>query len=1751
MREPIAIVGIGCRFPGAHGPRAFWRLLRDGVDAIGDIPPGRFEVDRYYDPEPATPGRITTRWGGFLDDADKFDADFFGISPREADRLDPQQRWLMETACEALDDAGARVSHLHGTQTGVFIGMWTNEYEARLFRDPRAIDFYMTVGSGRYSASGRLSYLFGLQGPSLTLDTGCSASLVAVHLACQSLWTGETTLALAGGVNAILEPSVSIAYSQSRMVAPDGRCKFGDARADGYVRSEGAGLVVLKRLSDAVAAGDRVYALIRGSAVNNDGRSSGFLTTPGGAGQEQALRLAYRAAGVSPGAVDYVEAHGTGTRAGDPVEIQAIGAVMGEGRAADAPCRIGSVKTNIGHTESAAGVAGLIKVALALYHGGLPASLQVDELNPEIPWDTLPVMLQRRFEPWPLKSVPRYAGVSSLGIAGTNAHVVLSSADHVMTAPPPVAAASRPHFMALSAHSEPALTARLQQLRHLLTADESDRPRIGDLCWTLAARATHHAHRATLACSSERELIAMVDAILSGEPHAAAVRGVAAGERSNRIVFVFPGQGSQWLGMGRQLLEREPAFRDAIAECDRAIAAETGWSVIEQLRADESCSRLREIDVVQPVLFSVEVALAALWRSWGFEPAAVVGHSMGEVAAAHVAGILSIEQAAQIICRRSRLLLRASGKGAMALVELTIEQAETALRGRDQQLAVAVSNSTRSTVISGDPGALDALLQELEGREVFCRRIKVDVASHSPQMDPLRADLLAALEGLQPSSGAVPICSTVTGEVADGLGFDAHYWVRNLRAPVLFSTAMARLLAAGHDTFIEMSPHPILVPAMQEGIAEAQAAAAIAIGSTLRNEDEQLTVLSNVGALFVRGCDVNFGRIVPPGQMVSLPPYPWQRERYWFDAPSQLDLVTGSTTSVTAVDRHAYIGAPARIADRRGTLVWNFQIDPHTMRNFTGDDAATAHVPAAVCIDAMVAAGRALAAGETVSATDVVFGRPLAVNSPTPAALQMVAELIAPDTYSWRLYSSDGHDWNEHARAQLHLGANVAQAPAPQCDGRAAAELQLPHHQQHELPLYRTHPALLQRALNELASFHTQITHLSGIQRITSRVDLPADISVRVTDGDAIAIGDSTGRECLRLDGVRAGALAAAGAPGNLTNWMFETRWVPSPVPSSDGTLERWVLTGENAALAATLAAELRGRGYTVDLVAAVTAEHVRALVTQHREPLVVVHLVKTDAGDAADTAPAAALSVLATVRAVAACESLSTAPRLWVVTEQAQQVAAGDVIDCAAAPVWGLMRAVAEEHPLVWRGVVDVEIGLPHPDVAALAAAVVAADAEDQIAIRRGQRFALRLARANVPPHPLAVRSNGAYLIAGGLGQLGLQVARWLVDNGARCVALLSRRGLPPRAAWPADAGGQHADAIAAIREMENAGAEVVVAAADVGVRADVDRVCAELERRQWRLSGVFQCAGVSRGQLLAHVEAEDFDAVWRSKVAGSWNLLDATALMPLDCFVMFSSIAALLPFPGQASYAAANAFLDAAAVTARMQGRRVLAIGWGQWADIGMAAELNRRGALSDRRGFNGLAVEQGLNALGRVAGEADRAQLAVMSFNWREWRPGRTVMPLFTDLAAEEQQSIGTDSEAIDLAAQLSGAADEDQRIRVLETFVQAQLASVLKRAAAKIDLTTPMRSMGLDSLMALELRNRIEGGTGLRLPATLVWNHPTVVAQARFLHSKLAPRVVAEALPPAAAEVADDDLEQLLAEIEQLSDEQARRLAVEGQ
>jgi acyl transferase domain-containing protein len=876
--DPVAIVGIGCRFPGASGPDEFWRLLTDGVDAISEVPDDRWSVEELYDRNPAAAGKMNTRWGGFLRDIDRFDAAFFGISPREAMHIDPQQRLLMETTWEALEDAGLAVEKLAGQRVGVFVGMSSCDYgHQQLSHIDDISDGYAITGSALSIGANRLSYLFDFRGPSLVIDTACSSSLLAVYEACHSLHRGDSRIALAGGVNLILSPAVTVGFSKLQAMAPDGRCKAFDARANGFVRGEGAGMIVLKPLATALADRDRIYAVIRGGAVNQDGRTNG-LTAPNGLSQEALLREAFANAGVVSSEIQYVEAHGTGTALGDPIELNALGAVLAAGRSRDARCAVGSVKTNVGHLEAAAGVAGLIKLALSIQHRVIPPSLHFEKPNPYIRFDALPLRVVSSLEPWPNSTEQARGGVSAFGFGGTNVHIVVEE-------PPARVPSGRTHdaasfILPISARSEPALSALVDRYAAML-ADDDCALSLGDLCTSAAVRRNHHDFRLAAVAATRAEMAFKLASFRRGEQPQGAESGRRVGTRRRKVAFVFPGHGSQWVGMGRELAATEPVFANAIEKCAVAISKHVDWSLKAELDAPEERSRLDAVDVIQPVMFALQVALAELWRSWGVKADVVVGHSMGEVAAAYVAGALSLDAAAHVICTRGILAKRASGRGAMAMVELSLERTTELLAPCEGRVGVAACNSPTSTVVSGDTAALEQVLAGLERDGVFWRHVKIDYASHSPHMDALKADLFSRLAGLDPRKTTVPFCSTVTGAPMAGQELGPDYWVRNLREPVMFRNAVDKLLQDGIEVFVEISPHPILLSAIHACLAGAKREG-VALPSLRRQQSERRSLLSTLASLYALGKPVEWSGVFPPGrEHVPMPTYPWQRERFW------------------------------------------------------------------------------------------------------------------------------------------------------------------------------------------------------------------------------------------------------------------------------------------------------------------------------------------------------------------------------------------------------------------------------------------------------------------------------------------------------------------------------------------------------------------------------------------------------------------------------------------------------------------------------------------------------------------------------------------------------------------------------------------------------------------------------------------------------------------------------------------------------
>ncbi|WP_046317455.1 type I polyketide synthase [Mycobacterium sp. UM_Kg1] len=1646
--EPIAIVGIGCRFPGADGPEGFWRLLSGGVDATSDVPADRWDADAFYNPDPSVPGTAVTRRGGFLGQVDQFDFQFFGISPRESAQMDPQQRLLLEVAWEALEDAGQVPDQLAGSRTGVFVGISTNDYGFLRLGQPQLVDAYTGTGNALSIAANRLSYTFDFHGPSMSVDTACSSSLVAVDLACRSLRDGECTMALAAGVNVILSPALAINFSKARVMAPDGRCKTFDADADGYVRGEGAGVVVLKPLSRALEDNDPVYAVIRGSATNSDGRTNGLIA-PSGRAQEDVLTEAFHRAGLPVSAAQYIEAHGTGTAIGDAIEANALGTVLAEGRPAGSRCLVGSVKTNIGHLEAAAGIAGLIKVALSLQHRAIPASLNYTEPNPHILFDSLPLEVAQSLTPWPAAS-RAVAGVSSFGFGGTNAHVVLTEAPQARSSHPDDGAAPRTELLALSARSPEALTALVGEYEMaLFSGGLVGGSALTDLCYTAGARRGHHDYRLAVVGDTPAAIFESLSAYRLGESRPGLAVGHCARSRPGPgVTFVFSGQGSQWHGMALRLQSQEPVFAEALAACDDALFPHLGHSILKELAAQDGPQdrcKLSDIGILQPTIFAIQVALAALWRSWGVEPAAVVGHSLGEAAAAHVAGALSLDDAARVICARARMLRGVRGRGAMMVTETTMAEAQDLIAGHETEVAVAASNSYRSTVLAGDRTVLEQLMAKLQQRDRFCRWIEVDVASHSPQMEALGAGLRGSLVKLKPTAPSVPMYSTVTGELVGDKLLDADYWVANLCSPVRFSPALRRLLETGHNTFVELSPHPILLTAARED-AEHLHRSATLLPSMRRDDEGRATMLGSLGTLYTMGQRVAWEQIYPAGsRCVPAPTYPWQRVHSWLNAGS------------IAAPRHSAAGAP-------GGGGWRGPI-----RSAAQPETVLAEVditgPAALSADGL----RELA----LTAAEVAFGpgdRSVAeLNLGAPGQGPTVQFALTGDSFECYVCDHTGTQWSLLATGTLAAGASPAPAVSTAPTDPRARSYQM-----------RWQPASLATGAEPRPQGAGSWLILSDgpvADILRDYLEAQSQSCVLVEPVVGLAEIERISADSYRIDPARPehfGELLRAAFGGDR--------------PPCRGVVHLWNVL--DAAPADT------------------TDESLQTAITLGS--LSVVHLIQ------------------ALTRT-----GWPESPRLWLVTRGAQPAGEDDAetgaLSVGQAPVWGLGRSIDHEHPELRATGVDLSAAGGPEELRGLLGEIWSDNPETDVALRGHRRYVARLEPYTAPTAQtgeVALRVDATYLVTGGLGAVGGTVARWLVERGARHLVLMGRSAPSPAAQ-------------AALDGLRAAGAHVTVTQGDVTKPQDVAAALAVIADSMPPLRGVVHAAGTVDDAILARLDAEKLRSVTAPKVQGAWNLHPLTAGAELDFFVMFSSAASVLGSPGAANYGAANAFLDALSWQRRAAGQPALSINFGPWAGLGMFtnSELHRHFA---HYGVEGMPAEQYLAALTALLADG-ATQAMVLDIDWARWRPSAR-SPLLRELQ-DAGAAGGAESDSGLFAA--VAAAGPQERQQLLETYLRDLVAGKLGLAPTGLDVSAPLNSLGVDSLITLELRIQVERELGIVVPVARLLDGPSVVSLSSWLAEQLAaapvPVVAAEtAVAPGGAEVASPEME-LLAQVTELSDE----------
>lgn len=1030
--EPIAVVGMGCRFPGdADSPETFWKLISEGRDAVVEVPPERWNIDDYFDPDPSAPGKMNTRWGGFLKRADEFDADFFGISPREAVRVDPQHRLVLEVAWEALENAGLPAADIAQTKTGVYVGVIGSDYALLQSRDLNQLDVFSGTGSSHAILANRLSYVLNLNGPSITLDTACSSSLVTVHLACQSLRRREIDMALAGGVNLILGPEMTVTLTKAYMMAPDGRCKTFDAAANGYVRGEGCGMLVLKRMSDALAHGDRIVAVIRGSAVNHDGRSNG-LSAPNGPAQEAVIRTALADAHLTPNQISYLEAHGTGTRLGDPIEIEALRSVFGPGRSADQPLVIGSVKTNIGHLESAAGIAGIVKIILALQHEQIPPHRNLQTINPLLKLEESPMEIPTELRPWPRQAEPRRAGVSSFGFGGTNGHVILEESP---LAQMPPATIDRPrHLLTLSARSPQSLSELAD--RYATYAEEHPDSGLGDVCYTAQVGRTHFAHRLAVPAVDSRELATRLRGFLA-DPTAAGVYQAVAHDRPPRIAFLFTGQGAQYPGMGRSLYETQPTFRQAIDRCAELLRDQLDRPLLSLMDL-QAGAVLDQTGYTQPVMFAIEYALAELWRSWGIVPTAVLGHSVGEFAAACTAGVFSLEDGIRLISQRARLMQSLPPGGVMAAVFASEPRLAAAMEPYRDRISIAARNAPESIVVSGDAPAVAELLSALEAQGIKSKTLATSHAFHSHRMDSILDPLDRVAQTVTCAAPRIDIVSNLTGQIAEpGTFAEPTYWSRHARSAVRFAEGMQALVDRGCEVFLEIGPSPTLIGLGQRCLAGDDYAW---LPSLRPGRDDWQTMLESMAQLYVRGARIDgagFDRDYVR-QKVALPTYRFQRRRYWPSNVADAASLGLSGSARNSGPMHPLIGRRLVAAVRE--QVFESQLAAHRPATL-GDHRiqGTVIMPGAAFIEMALAASAAVH-GQPWCVRDVSLVEPLLLDK-TAKTVQTILTPEGPRAAAFQVVNveTDGADAQPTFTpcAVGHLAAPsdaVAPAVAPAVD---------------------------------------------------------------------------------------------------------------------------------------------------------------------------------------------------------------------------------------------------------------------------------------------------------------------------------------------------------------------------------------------------------------------------------------------------------------------------------------------------------------------------------------------------------------------------------------------------------------------------------------------------------------------------------------------------------------------------------------------
>ena len=1775
----IAIVGLGCRFPGEIiDLKSFAAVLFNGVDAITEIPVDRWSIDKFYSSE-HTSGKSRTKWGGFIKNPYHFDAKYFNLTPREVNSMDPQQRLLLEVFLESIQDANLTEEKIKNSNTGIYIGAFTLDHMINEASQSNwnAINAHTSTGSMMTLLANRISYLYDLTGPSLVIDTACSSSLVAVHLAVEAIKNGDCTQAVAGGVNLMLNPSVYVAESKANMLSPTGRSRSFDEKADGYVRGEGVGLVVLKRLDDAIKEKDHIYAIIKASTVNQDGRSAG-QTVPNGLAQEKLIRTACQRAGVAPSDLQYVEAHGTGTPVGDPIEANAIGLAVSEGRDKNNFCYIGSVKTNFGHTEAAAGIAALIKVLVCLKYEKIPKLVHFNKYNPQIDFENLKIRPVTENLNWAKTKSARLAGVNCFGFGGTNAHVILSD-------PPEYALidhqnsqsenSNRIHYLPVSAKDEKALNQAVSNMLDMLaTGDYS----VDHICSSAALFRSHYNKRAIFSGKTLNDITAKMRLFLEQQSLIDTTnKDYLTTNNVTKATMVLSGMGPQWWGMGRELLDSEPIFRKTFDQCCELFQLLTNdFLLLNEFTSKEYESRMSESQISQAANFALQVSLADLYRSKGIIFDCIIGHSVGEISAAYISGALSLEDAVLVTYHRSRLQQTMSGTGTMLAVGISYQAVDNFLEKCRDKVSVAAVNGPESITLSGDVQELKRLAEIFEEKKLFNKFLKVDVPFHSPILDGLKKEFLTSVSNIKPRKTHTQLISTVTGKSVTGEALNAQYWWLNLREPVYFLNAIESVLQQGTDLFCEIGPHPVLSNSINQ-ILESKKQIVPVIYSLKRGVDQFDIFNESFRQLFLNGYNINWSQIYASGdKSLSLPKYPWQRSEYKNETLASQKWRLENIT-------HELLGF--RLFSPVPT--WELNINNCELEYVFDHKVLEQGVfPAAAYVEMAFQASQELFSTNKIAIRNMRIKRPIFL--PTSEDSVSVRLIFDKDNNTFNIYSQPklNNEWEHNVRGEIgsriqyphfdlvsydfkdeinytvskiefykrfeKLGFQYGQAfrLVDSCSvytniNAVNATLTIP--ESSSQLSYVLHPTILDSALQcllfaskirEKQYLPTKIEGLHVYDVPQEKVSVYAKIlnqNENILNGE-IFIYDKNNRLVVWIEKISAESLDKGYIPAINKNWFCEMAWFQTDKEfNKDSTIQQIMIFADvgTKAISKDLLNKFNADGYEIVLVYADNKtvisknsarvipgneESMQKLFTNFQKPSMVIWLwsmdtIQYETGFAEHLEACHMLGIHSLIACLKSIDQFSPNTRLWLVTKGMVNVTQSK-LNISQAHQLGFSRVMSYQEAVGrWCGYLDLdpegsenESNIIYKEVTSIKNGSI-----DEVAYRNDVRYIGKLKPYPISQNKLQVKypKNKSYLITGGLGDLGYLVAKYLIDRGAQHIILQIKHALPDRKTWLVKNSIPDIEQkIQKIKTLEATGAMIHVTTTDITDSESVRLMSmTHIENGFPPIKAVIHCAGSVQDRLVYNMNHDDVNTIFSAKVNASWALHEAFQGQ-LEMFVLFSSYASVYGAMGQSNYAAANSFMDSLSIYRHQKGMSCISINFGPWSDVGMAAKLDLDGYFS-RIGIQCINPDNGWKIFDMLFNE-NVSQVIVCPTDWslidKLYPSGHPT--IFTDLLSEKIDNLMQDhknDESVNIVQQLLSASD-DNRNSLLQTFLKETLSTTTGIALHEISLEKRIGDFGIDSIISIDFKNRIEKALPLKVKLVDLLKGPTLMELSNSLEKE---------------------------------------------